>query len=288
MLGAGNYEVTVTDNTGICSETGSFTVNEPPAIEVDYKLTEPECFNDPGYMEILAVENAAGDWVAEIIGNSTEVLPGTFEVDAGLPMRLVITDDKGCEASENFLIPAKQELYVDLGPDQEIKYGETVFLDADIFPFSNVQLEWFPTEFLSCTDCPNPETSPTESIAYQLRLTDENGCIAEDEISINVYKSRDLYIPNAFSPNQDGINDIFCPMGGFEVVSVQSMQVFDRWGGLIFSNQEGFSIHDSEKIGWDGKARGKEMDTGTYLYTMNVEFIDGEVILFSGEVNLLR
>ena len=288
QLGAGVYEVTVTDNTGICNEVGTFTLEEPPAIEVDYRLTEPQCFDDPGYVDILAVDNAAGNWTATIIGNATEVVPNTFEVDAGMPLRLVVTDDNGCEVSDNFIIPGKQELTVDLGPDREIKYGENIQLDPDIFPHSGVTLEWIPTDYLDCTDCPDPDASPTENITYRLLLTDEDGCTAEDEISIAVRKSRDIYIPNAFSPNQDGINDIFSPFGGFEVVSIQSMQVYDRWGGLVFSNTEGFSVHDDLKNGWDGTARNQQLDPGTYLYTMNVEFIDGEVVLFSGEVNLMR
>lgn len=288
MLGAGTYDVTVTDNTGVCTETGSFMLTEPEEIIMDYGMSEPQCYGDPGYVEILGVENAVGDWNAEIIGDASEVLPGTFEVEAGMPMRLSVTDANGCEVSENFLIPAKQEMYVDLGPDQEIKYGETVNLDADVFPNTNVNLDWTNVELLSCEKCPNPETSPTESTVFRLRLTDDNGCTAEDQISIAVRKSRDVYIPNAFSPNQDGINDIFCPMGGFEVAYIQSMLVFDRWGGLIYENKDGFSIHDAEKDGWDGSVQGKRLDNGTYLYSMNVEFIDGEVVLYSGEVNLLR
>lgn len=288
QLSAGTYSVTVTDNTGICSETATFEIAEPEQIEVDYRMTEPECYGDDGYVDILAVSNAIEPWHAEIIGNAMEVVPNTFAVDAGVPMRLIVTDTNGCEISEDFLIPGKQELFVELGADLSIKYGEKVRLQADIFPNQNVELQWSPSTGLSCDDCLEPEVLTFESTSYRLQLIDSSGCVAEDQISIAVNKSRDIFIPNAFSPNYDGINDTFCPFGGFGVVSIQSMQVFDRWGGLVYSKREAFDPKAEPKAGWDGTAQGKPVDPGTYLYTMNVEFIDGEVILYSGEVNLMR
>ncbi len=287
MLGPGEYQVTVTASSGICTATESFIIEDAPIMEVDYMMVEPECFGDQAFLNILSVENAHEPYFIDIIGGYNLVSENTYEVEAGAPLRLVIEDDNGCKISEDFLIPAKQEMGVDLGEDQSIKYGEEVYIDSDVFPLSGVQLEWSPTEWLSCSDCPDPVVRPLESTTYRLRMTDDSGCTAEDQISIQVTKSRDIFIPNAFSPNRDGINDIFHPYGGFEVVAIKSMKVFDRWGGLVFLNEEEFLIED-EKSGWNGMVNGNEIDPGTYLYTMNVEFIDGEVVLFSGEVNLMK
>ncbi len=287
MLGPGEYQVTVTASSGICTATESFTVIEPPMMEVDYMMVEPECFGDQAYLNILTVENAHEPYFVDIIGGYELVSENNYEVEAGAPLRLVIEDANGCKISEDFLIPSKQEMGVHLGDNQSIKYGQEVYIDSDVFPLSGVQLEWSPTEWLSCTDCPDPIARPLESTTYTLRMTDGSGCTVEDQISILVTKSRDIFIPNAFSPNQDGINDVFHPYGGFEVVAIKSMLVFDRWGGLVFSNTNEF-MADDENGGWDGMVNGNQMDPGTYLYTMNVEFIDGEVVLFSGEVNLMK
>ena len=118
-------------------------------------------------------------------------------------------------------------------------------------------------------------------------MTDTAGCSIDDFINVSVRKSRDIFIPNSFSPNQDGINDSFYPYGGFEIVAIHSMQVFDRWGGKMFEAKEEFSPNDPD-AGWSGFAKNKPADPGTYLYTMNVEFIDSEIIMFSGEVNLMK
>ncbi len=287
MLGPGDYVVTVTASSGICTTTASYTVEEPPVIEVDFMMENPICFDDPAFLNILAVENAVEPYNIDIIGGYEDAGNGKFKVEAGIPLRLVVEDNNGCRLSEDFLIPAKQEMWVDLGEDRSIKYGEEVYIDSDVFPLSGVELIWTPENDLSCSACPNPTAKPTESTTYSLQLIDDDGCIAEDEISIQVTKSRDIFIPNAFSPNKDGINDIFHPYGGFEIVAIQSMLVFDRWGNLVYENSSPFSIEDEES-GWNGKMRGDDLDPGTYLYTMNVEFIDGEVVLFSGSVNLMR
>ncbi|MBI5914012.1 MAG: gliding motility-associated C-terminal domain-containing protein [Bacteroidetes bacterium] len=287
LLGPGTYSVTITDATGVCYEAATYTITEPPAIGVDYKLTEPVCFGENGQLEILAVSNAVAPWSAEIIGGGSVGNGAAFELEPGKPLRLVVEDAKGCKATEDFLLAARQEMLLELGESHDIKYGERINFAPVYFPFDNVVFNWAPTDGLSCSDCPNPVATPVETITYHLEMTDTAGCSIADFVNVAVRKSRDIYIPNTFSPNHDGVNDFFFPYGGLEIVAVRSMFVFDRWGGKIFEASETFSPNNAD-AGWDGLAKNKPADTGTYLYTMNVEFIDGEIILFSGEVNLMR
>lgn len=287
QLEPGYYAVTITDATGVCSATAEYLVEEPPAIEVDYRMEEPRCFGDKAYISIIAVENATEPWKASIIGLGDFTEATEFEVVPGMPQRLVVEDAKGCRTTEDFLIPAKREMSIELGDNQSIKFGEEVDFNAQLFPLDNVTFEWSPTEGLSCSDCPYPIAKPTDNITYRLRMTDTSGCEISDFVSVLVRKSRDIFIPNAFSPNRDGINDKFIPYAGFEVKAIRSMQVFDRWGNMLFSSAHSFLPNDPDS-GWDGSARGKTMPTGAYLYTMNVEFIDGEIILYSGDVMLME
>lgn len=286
-LGPGQYMVTVTDATGVCYQTGEYWIEEPPAIEVLYTLDKPRCNGEKGYLSILGVENAIGNWKMDIAGGNDLGTGQDFEIEPGTKLTLSVQDSKGCTISNEFAIPAKQELQLDLGDNYLIKYGETVKLDPDYFPFENVSFEWTPSESLSCPDCPDPVASPLKDVTYHLVMKDTTGCQVEDFVTVRVYKSRDIYIPNAFSPNNDGINDLFYPFAGFEVTSIQNMKIFDRWGGLLFETGAPFPPNDF-RAGWDGTARGKIADVGVYLYTLDVEFIDGEVVLFAGEVNLIR
>ncbi|MCC6725609.1 MAG: gliding motility-associated C-terminal domain-containing protein [Saprospiraceae bacterium] len=288
QLGPGSYSVTITDIIGGCVKIESFEITEPPAIEVDYRLVEPKCHGEKGLLEIIGISNANLPWEAAIEGGESEVESGEkFLLEPGSPMKLVVTDAKGCSAEEDFIVAAKQKMQLEIGESQDIKYGEEVNINAAFFPFDNVSFKWTPADNLSCGDCPNPVATPKEGVVYQLEMTDSAGCKIDDFINIAVRKSRDIYIPNSFSPNFDGINDKFYPYGGFEIVAVHSMQVYDRWGGKMFESKEKFKPNEEDK-GWDGSAKNKPADPGTYLYTMNVEFIDGEIVLFSGEVNLMR
>lgn len=288
-LGPGTYSVTVTDVDGGCVTTKSFTITEPPSIEVDYRLVDPKCFGEKGLLEILAVSNAVMPWKAEITGGENEMAEtgDKFLLEPGSAMRLIIEDAKGCLIEEDFIVAARQEMQLEIGEGRDIKYGEQININASHFPFINVSFNWIPSEGLSCADCPNPVAMPTNNVTYKLVMTDSEGCTVDDDINFSVRKSRDIFIPNTFSPNHDGINDSFFPYGGFEIIAIHTMEVYDRWGGKMFESKQSFKPNDPG-AGWHGLAREKPADPGLYLYTMNVEFIDGEIILFSGEVNLMK
>lgn len=287
QLGPGNYAVTVTDVEFGCEATVSYSINEPPAIEVDYRLSEPRCFGEKGELQIIGISNAVGQWEAAIIGGNSTYEDSTFILEPGIPLQLVVEDSKGCTVTEDFIVAAKQELSLEIGESHSIKYGEEIQFETAYFPFDNVVFEWTPAIGLSCTDCPNPIAKPTEDVSYRLQMTDSAGCTISDIVNVAVRMSRDVYIPNSFSPNGDGINDAFYPYGGFEIVAIHSMRVFDRWGGTVFEQTEKFAPNDQD-AGWKGVAKTKEADPGLYLYTMDVEFIDGAIMLFAGEVQLMR
>ncbi|GIV31573.1 MAG: hypothetical protein KatS3mg029_0924 [Saprospiraceae bacterium] len=284
QLAAGTYSVTVTDATGVCSTEAEFTLEDPPAIEMDYAYTNAVCEGDKGYLTMLAVENAHEPWVISLT-KGRELVPGwEYEVEPGVLQTLRLEDAQGCVQEEQFLIPAPIAIHLEAGENLMVKYGEAIQLKPEISP-EGLQIRWTPSDDLSCSDCPDPLLYPTESHTYQLTVIDSNGCSKTDYVSVFVRKSRDLYVPNAFSPNGDGLNDVFRPYGGFEAVRVHTFQVFDRWGGLVYELDHPVEMNE-EDFGWDGTAKGRLLDTGTYMWSMQVEFIDGEIVLFAGEVML--
>ena len=119
-----------------------------------------------------------------------------------------------------------------------------------------------------------------------MQVVDENGCTAEDQIQVIVSKPRDVYIPTAFSPDDDGINDRFGIFAGEGIRNIQSFEIYNRWGEAMYQIYD-FSPN-TPGLGWDGTHRGQLMNAGVYIYFAEVEFIDGEVILYTGDVMLLR
>ncbi len=286
-LGPGAYSVTVTDATGVCTQTGEYTIEEPPAIAVEYEYDGPGCYGKNAFLSLTNVENTIGDWKAEATGAIDLGTGREFEIEPGKKLTLTIRDSKGCEFSEEFAVPAVKELLLDMGDDYLIKYGEQITLQPFYYPRDNVNFEWTPTDHLSCSNCPTPAAAPPKDQQYKLVITDTMGCKAAGFVMVRVFKSREIYIPNAFSPNHDGINDVFYPFAGFEVASIQEMKIFDRWGNLAFKADEPFPPNDYQ-FGWNGSVRDKPASAGTYLYMLKAKFIDGGMALFSGEVTLMR
>jgi gliding motility-associated-like protein len=145
---------------------------------------------------------------------------------------------------------------------------------------------WIPSTGLSCANCPQPFVSPVRNITYRAIVTNEGGCKAEDQVVINILcNNANVFIPNTFSPNNDGVNDVFYPRGK-GINSVNAMRVFNRWGALIYQKYK-FAINDAS-AGWDGKFNGQPSPTDVYVYEIEVVCENNQVIPLKGDVTLMR
>ncbi len=138
---------------------------------------------------------------------------------------------------------------------------------------------WEPPFALSCIDCPNPVASPIETTTYYLSVTDANGCTSIDSVKVTVENSTGWYLPNAFSPDGNYVNDIlyFYGTGVKEFV----LQVFDRWGEKVFETSD-------FKQGWDGTFKGKPSLSGVYAYQLTITFKSTKVEQIKGNISLIR
>jgi gliding motility-associated-like protein len=152
---------------------------------------------------------------------------------------------------------------------------------ADVISWS-----WSPSGYLSCTNCPTPTTLPQAPISYIVTVTNASGCTATDTVVIRLTCSeKSVYVPNAFTPNDDGNNDFFFPIGkGAKLIKY--FQVYSRWGELLFSKTD---IPANDKnYGWNGTLNGTKQPPGTYVYVVGVECYTGETFMLKGTVELLR
>ena len=166
-----------------------------------------------------------------------------------------------------------------------LEVGQSVKLNTHI---SNdvTKLLWSPTLGLSCMTCIDPIVSARENITYTVTATNAGNCSSQDKINIvMICKNANVFIPNTFSPNGDGINDIFYPRGnGLGVI--KSCRIFNRWGQIVFLKLD-FNANDPS-MGWDGKMNGIDMQSDVYVYIIEVFCINNEVQSFKGNVSLLR
>ncbi|HEY3384920.1 MAG TPA: T9SS type B sorting domain-containing protein, partial [Saprospiraceae bacterium] len=125
------------------------------------------------------------------------------------------------------------------------------------------------------------------TVTLTATLYDVNGCTATDEMLIFVNKERRVYIPNVFSPNGDGINDIFYVFGDEDqITTVKKFVIYDRWGEMMHEATD-FNPNDQGR-GWDGKFNDEFMNPGVFVFAAEVEFIDGITKLYTGSVTLMR
>lgn len=145
---------------------------------------------------------------------------------------------------------------------------------------------WSPSTYLDCTDCPNPVSTPTFNTTYLVSVKDVNNCVSQDTITVKTLCGGDNYfVPNTFSPNNDGVNDVFYPRGK-GLHDIQSMRIFNRWGQLIFERKN-FPAN-SAPMGWDGTINGRPAPSDAYVYIIEVICINAQVIALKGDVTLIR
>jgi len=292
-LAPGIYTVTIEDANG-CSAEVSQVITEPiPVFGFIPTPEEPICNGD---QTLLTVETAAGGvggpYTFSIDGGPAQNIGTAISVFAGDHV-VEISDGSGCTYTEDIFINQPPAILVNLGPDVEIQLGESLQLNA-ILSGSNVPIDsiiWTPMIFdsTSCMNCLNPTISPLDDQLYTIEIFDINGCNGSDDIFVEVDKNRNVYIPNVFTPNGDGYNDEFQVFSGPGVTQINSMQVFDRWGELVFQrNNLSPAAFPDVANGWDGRFRGKTMNSGVFVYLIEVTFDDGITLLYRGDVTLLQ
>lgn len=145
---------------------------------------------------------------------------------------------------------------------------------------------WTPSEGLSCNHCAVPIAKPKWSTTYTIQVTDSNTCSNSAEIQVEVVcQAENYFVPNTFSPNGDGMNDVFYPRGR-GLASVQSMKIYNRWGQLLFDRRN-FSANDPA-MGWNGRVGGSYVPADVYVYIIEFVCENSQIIPMKGNVTLIR
>ncbi|MDO8365559.1 MAG: gliding motility-associated C-terminal domain-containing protein, partial [Saprospiraceae bacterium] len=288
-LSAGTYSVTLTDQIG-CIYTNTSTLIAPSELGIEFSAEAPTCFGDnDGSITITGVIGGAGPFslnLNNVAQQTTNTFPVTFSGLQSGVQAIGVEDVNGCLSNVDATVPNPAALAVNLGPDTSIHLGDNVLLQANL-NFSEVaSFVWSPIEYLSNPDSLTTLTSPHNSIQYNLIVTDSAGCTAGDEILIIVDKDKRVYIPNVIIPSSDGLNNIISVFAGEEVTLVRSMRIFDRWGELLFENLN--FLPNDPRFGWSGQAKGQNVSPGVYVFVVEVEYVNGETEVISGDVTVVR
>lgn len=242
-----------------------------------------------GVISVTAIENAYSPLSIALSGQ--EETPGpsaTFEGLSPGSYAVRITDRFGCVLEDTVTIDSPVPIAVTVDGPESIELGDEAIIYAEVNQPVDAAAWSLPFEF-ECldTDCQTIQLFPISTSTIIYEVSQIGGCAGIDSIQLAVEEVRRVYLPTAFSPNNDGRNDTFRPFVVTpNVQTVASFQVFDRWGGLVYERSD--YLPQSTSDGWDGTARGEKLDVGQYTYVAKVLFIDGLVKEYSGSVRLIR
>lgn len=295
----GLYQAVVTSTVNGCTATNQIPVQQETNLPtgVDFELTQPLCNGTPGVVNVTQVQGGVGPYAYSIDGGQTfftfqefgDLQPGSFD--------LVIQDVNGCEISEPFtLVPPLQPL-VTIPPQFSINLGDDQSLNAIVpapFPLSSIeQVIWEPMDGLvfagnSIQQLLSPTAMPLKTTEYTVTIITPEGCASVARTTILVDREIDIYAPNIIYPEDpDGENNYFQLFASENSVrSIHKLQIFDRWGSLMFENRD--FLPNDRSSGWEGDFRGKPVNPGVFVWWAEVEIIDGRVLLLKGDVTVYR
>jgi gliding motility-associated-like protein len=285
-LAPNTYTVTVTDANS-CSTSISTTFNAPPPVSVsvlDVMAVSCPRYTD-GQIEVKGTGGTPGspvDYEYSLDGVTYQTSTIFKDLEAGY-YTVYVRDAQQCSFDSMVMVWEPQELSLTIMPnDSTITLGEGLQLAVDLnqYPVSDVNsYTWSPNTGLNCADCPNPFAAPYTHTIYTLTVNYLNNCIANEEVQVYVGNGPDIYVPNAFTPNGDGENDVFLVYGaGLKSVN---MKVFNRWGEKIFDSQ-------NQWLGWDGRYKGELVQPGVYTYIVEVTYLNDKKRQKNGTVTLIR
>lgn len=208
-----------------------------------------------------------------------------YDKEGNYTISLEVTNMLGCKTTVTKNIVVKPLPVITVQTNAVIAVGTGITLPIT-YSQNVMTYSWTPISGLSCINCATPIANPKNTITYTVSVTDSFGCISSKDILVTVVcNEKNYFVPNTFTPNADGVNDIFYPRGN-NINRIQSMRIFSRWGEMIFEKRNFAANNPTD--GWDGTYKGKIAGSDAYVYI--IEFIceNGSIIPFKGNVTLIR
>ncbi|MCC6460769.1 MAG: gliding motility-associated C-terminal domain-containing protein [Saprospiraceae bacterium] len=282
-LPAGNFSLTITDARD-CTKTAAATVPAYPAIEFVPVPDSVQCFGQQN--GAIRLESPDPALVYSLDGNDYGQVLEFDALSAGA-YTVYAQDVHGCIETQAVTVSEPPEVVLQLPEDATILLGDSIPLPILLPNADLVQYAWNDTRFLSCIDCPNPVARPLDDIHYVLTVTNASGCSDTDDMYLRVDKKLLAYVPNAIAPSAPtDLNWRFNLSFGPSVERIRTLQIFDRWGALVYELRDGTPNDNSQA--WNGSWKGKPAPPGVYVWFLELELVDGRSEQLSGDLTVFR
>ena len=272
-LAPGSY--TVYTRNGFCLDSLYLELNAPEVMELQLTKEDDICSRNMGKVLINVTGGEAP--YTYYWDNSLVSSPIIEKLGVGA-YNLKVNDVNGCNVDTAITLVNNDIPPVTiLNTDITINIGEMLSLTATNAP----DYLWTPAESLSCADCATPTARPLESTTYIVTTVTGQNCIKSDTLHVYVSHSQSLFVPNAFTPNSDGANEVF--RAKVKGVAKYRLAIFNRWGELLFETNDPLS-------GWNGRYKNMLQPIGAYVYLIEYTYLGKEekVLAQKGTFMLLK
>ncbi len=286
-LSPGLYAYTLTDANGCFFSQDSIALPDVPPINFTLDTTDPACPGEAtGTIAFSGLSGSTAPYTFSLNGGPAQQETTFGGLEAGA-YEVLIENNNNCDTSITVALAEPSAVSLELlARPNPADFGDSVQLEVITSPMIDPALstlQWAVDSgvVLSCNDCLSPSLLATTSTDIALSLTLEGGCTYTQSLFLQVNNDRRIFIPNAFSPNEDGRNDQFELYIGPGLDEIVNFKVFNRWGGLVFEG-------DGRAAAWDGDFLGEPAPAGVYAYVIQAIWADGLMTTYEGEIHLIR
>ena len=267
------YTATVTDKNG-CIATATITINEPTQLTLSVSSTSITCNLDNNGTSTVSPSGGTGLYNYRWSNGANT--PTIINLPASV-YSVTVTDTNNCTAIDSVNIIPGFIVTATVSGNVTISPGDSTILSTS----GGVSYAWTPSIGLSCITCYSPTASPAITTIYCVVVTDANGCTDTACVIITVeIPCGKIFVPTAFSPNIDMVNELLC-IKGTDCVKSFVFIIYGRWGEKVFETTD-------PKACWDGKYNDKELNTSVFVYYLKATLTNQEVVEKKGNISLIR
>ena len=270
-----NYTITSYNFSGtvVCAETKMMPIIVVPQVTPSISNNMVICAGEK--TTLYAGGGNTFVWTPTVSLNQSNIAGVVANPSVSTTYTVHISNSEYCGQNATVSVVVNPNPIVFAGRDTTYNLDEPMFISAK----GTGTLTWTSGEAIFCSVCPDTKINATHSGCYVIETVNEFGCKAKDDVCIEITTNSGVFIPNAFTPNDDNINDVFYVYG--YSISEVTMDIFDRWGEKLFSSND-------QKLGWNGTYKGASCKTEVYVYKVSYKGLDGKKQYKTGHVSINR
>jgi len=279
----GNYSVTITASNGCTGVNAVDVAVSMPDFKVEFQ--GPQCAGvEDGFIAVNSFFGGQAPYELSLNGGDFGA-DSIFQQLAAGDYLLALRDAAGCADTLSLSLTAPLPFMVNIGPDLFLAAGDTLRLSGSATD-SVVTWSWQPAKLFDCAKCPMPVILHPTSANITLQVINADGCQASDNLALTYDTEVRLFVPNVFSPNEDGENDLLLIFPGKGNWEITEFLVFDRWGNKVFGSEQ--AVQFPQTLEWNGRNRAKVLLPGVYSWAARLRFPNGSEELRTGDVTIIR